>query len=128
MTSFDHWFPDHCNVYSCYYCLKKKTFMVLCSWDFPFCINGTLFFFFFEIDNSLKFLCILNHEEEKQFGTPILAPLVLVPDWQAISCIDFHFFLFFLLKDNIRQKPDIFIIKLYINFTMFVESDNLSSN
>ena len=119
MTSFDHWFPDHCNVYSCYYCLKKKTFMVLCSWDFPFCINGTLFFFF-EIDNSLKFLCILNHEEEKQFGTPILAPLVLVPDWQAISCIDFHFFLFFLLKDNIRQKPDIFIIKLYINFRMFV--------
>lgn len=99
---------------------EEKDFYGALFLRFPFLYQWHSFFFFFEIDNSLKFLCILNHEEEKQFGTPILAPLVLVPDWQAISCIDFHFFLFFLLKDNIRQKPDIFIIKLYINFRMFV--------
>lgn len=118
MTSFDYWFPDHCNVYSIIVWRKR---LLWCSvLEISLFVSMVLFFFFFEIDNSLKFLCILNHEEEKQFGTPILAPLVLVPDWQAISCIDFHFFLFFLLKNNIRQKPDIFIIKLYINFTMFV--------
>lgn len=106
-----------------YYCLKKKTFMVLCSWDFPFCINGTLFFFFWNrqfIEVSLYIKSWRRKTIWHPYSGWFLVPPVLVPDWQAISCIDFHFFLFFLLKDNIRQKPDIFIIKLYINFRMFV--------
>lgn len=120
MTSFDHWFPDHCNVYSCYYCLKKKTFMVLCSWDFPFWeyINGTLFFFFFWNRQFIEVSLYIKSWRRKTIWHPYSG--ASGSGWQAISCIDFHFFLFFLLKDNIRQKPDIFIIKLYINFRMFV--------
>lgn len=101
-----------------YYCLKKKTFMVLCSWDFPFCINGTLFFFFFWNRQFIEVSLYIKSWRRKTIWHPYSG--AFGSGWQAISCIDFHFFLFFLLKDNIREKPDIFIIKLYINFRMFV--------
>lgn len=102
---------------------EEKDFYGALFLRFPFCINGTLFFFFWNrqfIEVSLYIKSWRRKTIWHPYSGWFLVPPVLVPDWQAISCIDFHFFLFFLLKDNIRQKPDIFIIKLYINFRMFV--------
>lgn len=116
MTSFDHWFPDHCNVYSIIVWRKR---LLWCSvLEISLFVSMALFFFFFWNRQFIEVSLYIKSWRRKTIWHPYSG--AFGSGWQAISCIDFHFFLFFLLKDNIRQKPDIFIIKLYINFRMFV--------